>query len=707
MTLVQMNKKLENVLYDRLSDRFNDIEGQYDVAVALAAEMNATLADRAKISDLIKPTGASTIGAPNGGSLANLLGWITPETYAKGRTIGTGVSNPLSGYYADLAAAQVDYPHAVALTDTLDWACVQAALNASISVFADAVLRPGANYVSNRELTAPSGKVLKIRGYTNNGPLASTITADTGFTGFLLRPNVSYDIRDLALAGSNIDGCYLIGNNTDSGAGAARIEKVTLTNADIGIFFDYLWEHPFGLYYNQIVGIGFRTGGIELGGVSGAAGSGESAWTMDNILINGAPTATGIAAPSITVTNSVTATTDKIDWDNTIQPRHGWVVMRSANGTTGWHQPPNWVSSGLKGVATFTATKTSGETWYYSVVRQTRGVSIRRAKAIWSGVIQAEYFGIGVYAEDVNSFQVGQYYGETRDRVPPLPQTCGIWGTNSSVTVDGLWVDSFGWGWVSYANARMAINGAGRVNAKWGLGAQGGSTLQSSVTFGMPLALGSTPNLIVPMTAGGFEHIKAGVRQDNTTGGMEVFVDGTAGSLFGLYNRSVQTGKFFVNTAGEAELSTSRITSLHPVASKNVRPKFLHTGATAASTALTVGSATSFATISGFTSNSVTLVRLNYLITGNDGSNRQAIGGSVDVAISWVGTDATVAVVGSTPAKALQAGTASDPVFTASAALGVVTLSCNQVTSMTTARIAIDSTQVIGGAAAAIVITQL
>lgn len=46
-----------------------------------------------------------------------------------------GTSKPLSGYYGTLAAAQVDYPHASALTDELDWAIGQAALNGLRNVY--------------------------------------------------------------------------------------------------------------------------------------------------------------------------------------------------------------------------------------------------------------------------------------------------------------------------------------------------------------------------------------------------------------------------------------------------------------------------------------------------------------------------------------------------------------------------------------------
>lgn len=41
--------------------------------------------------------------------------------------IGDGTLHPLSERYATLGAAQVDYPHAIALTDSIDWAAIQGA----------------------------------------------------------------------------------------------------------------------------------------------------------------------------------------------------------------------------------------------------------------------------------------------------------------------------------------------------------------------------------------------------------------------------------------------------------------------------------------------------------------------------------------------------------------------------------------------------
>lgn len=51
---------------------------------------------------------------------------INPKDYG---AIGNGGSHPLSSVYSTLAAAQVDYPFALALTDELDWCGLQKAIN--------------------------------------------------------------------------------------------------------------------------------------------------------------------------------------------------------------------------------------------------------------------------------------------------------------------------------------------------------------------------------------------------------------------------------------------------------------------------------------------------------------------------------------------------------------------------------------------------
>ncbi|WP_202866448.1 hypothetical protein [Pseudomonas aeruginosa] len=60
--------------------------------------------------------------------------------------IADGAYHPLSERFATLAEAQAVYPHATALTDSIDWAAYQAAINSG----APHVHAPGGHYVMNR-----------------------------------------------------------------------------------------------------------------------------------------------------------------------------------------------------------------------------------------------------------------------------------------------------------------------------------------------------------------------------------------------------------------------------------------------------------------------------------------------------------------------------------------------------------------------------
>lgn len=62
--------------------------------------------------------------------------------------VADGNSHPLSEKYSSLAAAQAVYPFATALTDELDWAATQAAVNASRRVYI-----PMGTYLLNREVS--------------------------------------------------------------------------------------------------------------------------------------------------------------------------------------------------------------------------------------------------------------------------------------------------------------------------------------------------------------------------------------------------------------------------------------------------------------------------------------------------------------------------------------------------------------------------
>ena len=240
------------------------------------------------------------------GQVKDRIDWVTPETFG---ALGNG----------DPANTNVD----------------TAAWQAAIATGRPVMPTTGKNYQINAELMPPVGRDLIILGTRNTGTAGATLTAVSGFTGYMLRPRAGYDIRDVKLSGNNEDGCYLIGSPDDSAAGLARLERMYFSNADFGVNFGDLWEHPWGLYYNQLVGVDFRTGGINLGGLSAAASSGESAWSMDNINMIGRVTGNGIAAPGQAVAqNTPNATSDTI----TGQFRHPvlWLVRHAVRQRNNW-----------------------------------------------------------------------------------------------------------------------------------------------------------------------------------------------------------------------------------------------------------------------------------------------------------------------------------------------------------------------------------
>lgn len=84
--------------------------------------------------------------------------------------IGDGVLHPLSEKYPTLAAAQIDYPHATALTDSIDWAAIQKAIKSlPLNTASTGILTPKGfanggcihvprgRYVVNKKITLQRG----------------------------------------------------------------------------------------------------------------------------------------------------------------------------------------------------------------------------------------------------------------------------------------------------------------------------------------------------------------------------------------------------------------------------------------------------------------------------------------------------------------------------------------------------------------------
>lgn len=515
------------------------------------------------------------------------------------------------------------------------------------------------HYFINAELTRTVRGNLSIRGENiGAGSGGTTIQATSDFAGYLIKPNAGYDLRDLRLIGNNKDGCHLIGNGADDSTGLARIERVYLSDAEFGINFGDAWEHPWGLYYNQLTGVNFRTGGINLGGNTGTATSGESAWSMDNINFIGSTAAGnvgsgGIEATGTTVTHSVTSTTDKIDWTDTSTPYYGWCVLRSADGTTKFHVPPNW-NSDLFTAKTFTAEKAAGETWTYKVVRMTKGLNIQRAKSVFMGVVQTEYFGIGLQLKNVPNATLNQFYSETRNRTVPLSNYCGIRLNSSRLTLCGGHAEAATYGISNFSSALNLSGSFNSVDCAIGKMQQGGSTTQQSTLVNLR-AQGSTPDVI---KTGGSIYDFYIIESKLYNEGMHHYLDGANSAGYHLRRRGVELGSFEVINS-QAVLKANVVTAT--MNSKALAPLVTNNSI---STSATLNAATQVLFITGLAANSMSNLNFRFSAQVRDGSSvaRQLISGNLSLNVLRASSGDTTAVASiSNLNKALQQGTATDP----------------------------------------------
>ena len=131
-----------------------------------------------------------------------------------------GNSHPLSSVYGTLAAAQVVYPHAQALTDEIDWCAIQGCVNAGNV----AIRFPGGNAIINRPIVSSTAHIIVIGG----GVDVSSITQTTvGADGWQHNSNMHFQIFGISLKCSGAGGVALNLNFTGATA--------TLTIRDVSI----------------------------------------------------------------------------------------------------------------------------------------------------------------------------------------------------------------------------------------------------------------------------------------------------------------------------------------------------------------------------------------------------------------------------------------------------------------------------------------
>jgi hypothetical protein len=109
-----------------------------------------------------------TIGLP-GGSIINASGlfiksgapWFDIKAFG---AILNGANHPLSGFFASLAAAQVVYPHATSLTNEMDWAAIQGAVNAAEAVHGGDILFVNGTAVTNLDIVLSGNNNIRLVG---------------------------------------------------------------------------------------------------------------------------------------------------------------------------------------------------------------------------------------------------------------------------------------------------------------------------------------------------------------------------------------------------------------------------------------------------------------------------------------------------------------------------------------------------------------
>lgn len=163
--------------------------------------------------------------------------------------IGDGANHPLSERYATLAAAQAVYPFVTALTQTIDYAATQAALNAVFSRGGGAVFIPAATsdagYQISTRLVVPDKVNIYGEGYM------SCLTATSAFTGEVVAldwgPYSSGRfLRHFRISGA--DSSVGLGTTIDDSITQFRyvygfhIDSVSVQGVDTAFQFQGLWH---------------------------------------------------------------------------------------------------------------------------------------------------------------------------------------------------------------------------------------------------------------------------------------------------------------------------------------------------------------------------------------------------------------------------------------------------------------------------------
>ncbi len=229
-------------------------------------------------------------------------GWFDPADYG---AIGDGASHPLSDYFGSLGAAQAVFPHATALSDELDWAAIQAAINAAKTAEPKAAGRDAlgglvhigrGHFKCNQPLSCSQTRSLTIQGSglgivgASDGACTLDFTGGAGVPRFFDgRSSIAMVVEKLAISYSDpaFDGVLVDMSNgfgaDTTGFEFSRVGFIAAPSVDIALdqacyALLYLDNSIIGLVNNCI----FQTGRHGILGREAAAGGYSNAIRITN-----------------------------------------------------------------------------------------------------------------------------------------------------------------------------------------------------------------------------------------------------------------------------------------------------------------------------------------------------------------------------------------------------------------------------------------
>ena len=527
---------------------------------------------------------------------------------------------------------------------TNDTSLMQAVVNLGFPVYMESGDYQFANIVP-----ASSSEDMIIRGDTSTEGKV-TVSGPSGYSGYIFNTTTGYSITGVAIRGGGIDGQYGIGSNTpSSGGGRVVLDDIDARNFDQCIYFGEEYEHPIGLKYTNIYCQFYNTAAINLGGTSGAASSGESCFSIDDVMT---PNQGGniVEYANVTQNNVPSATQDTIDWTGDA-PEFGYIVLRSADNSTGWHVPPNWTSGNFTSEA-FISSKESGETWFYKVLRMTVGMNIRRAKIVNIGVLQNEYTGIGLRLDDIDGVNVGSHYYEIRNTITAQGGFAAIYASSSIASIQESRAEDSGYGVYVASNSKVRVGHANTNDCIYAVFGNSGSTDQA-LTYDIAQTGGSTPAIYRAPNNGSNDYNYDGIEYYS---GNELVrkISHAAKSSHEFQFRGVTKGRMFADSEGctveinKLDLELSSKTLAFPISND------------IGETPLVDDTATDVLTFDSTISNTTGTLSFNYQIKVLDGSSvvRQVEGGILTVSSAKVSSGAVTSEASpSSQSQALSTGT--------------------------------------------------